>query len=192
MGRLRARWATDQSGQGLVEVALIIPVFLLVLVAIFDVGRVVYTNSTLSQAAREGARLAAAEAGWIGITDAGCVTSASAITSSNPGAHVCPATVADMRSHVVSAVNRMAVSLGPLNAVYVSCNAGSGGDLAPSGAWTETSGGNGCDDDAGTSLAASGELVSVRVELTYQPMTPIISSIIGSVPLSGSATMIVN
>ena len=56
----------DQDGQGLVEIALVLPVFLLILFGILDVGRAVYTNSTLSQAAREGARLAAAEASCAG------------------------------------------------------------------------------------------------------------------------------
>ena len=49
-----------------------------------------------------------------------------------------------------------------------------------------------CDDGAGNSIAATGDLVSVRVELTYQPITPIIGSLLGSVSLSGSASMEVN
>jgi hypothetical protein len=181
-----------EEGQGLVEIALVLPVFLLVLVGIFDVGRLVYTNASLSQAAREGARLAAAEAGWIGLSSSGCVASESAITGANPGAHICPSNIAAFKSHVTSAVNRMAVSLGPISAIHVSCNAGDGVDPEPAGAWTETSGGNGCDDGAGNPLGATGELVSVRVEHTYQPITPIIGSFIGSIPLSGSATMVIN
>lgn len=45
-------------GQALVEFALVIPIFLLVLVAIFDLGRAVFAYSTLTNAAREGARIA--------------------------------------------------------------------------------------------------------------------------------------
>ena len=45
-------------GQALVEFALLIPVFLLVLVSIFDLGRAVFSYNTLTNAAREGARLA--------------------------------------------------------------------------------------------------------------------------------------
>lgn len=44
-------------GQTLVEVALILPIFLLVLVGIFDFGRAVYANDTISNAAREAVRL---------------------------------------------------------------------------------------------------------------------------------------
>jgi hypothetical protein len=35
-------------------------------------------------------------------------------------------------------------------------------------------------------------LVSVRVVYQYNPLTPIAGSIIGSVQLSGSATMVIN
>jgi Flp pilus assembly protein TadG len=45
-------------GQGLVEFALVIPLFLLVLIAIFDLGRAVFAYNTLTNAAREGARIA--------------------------------------------------------------------------------------------------------------------------------------
>jgi Flp pilus assembly protein TadG len=45
-------------GQGLVEFALIFPVFMLILFAIFDVGRLVFAYTSITNAAREGARLA--------------------------------------------------------------------------------------------------------------------------------------
>ena len=82
--------------------------------------------------------------------------------------------------------------MGAISAVHISCNVGDVADPAPTGAWTEASGGNGCHDAAGHVVGVAGELVSVRVEYTYQPITPIISSIFGSVPLSGSATMVIN
>ena len=48
----------ERRGQALVEFALVIPIFLLLLVAIFDLGRAVFAYNTLTNAAREGARLA--------------------------------------------------------------------------------------------------------------------------------------
>jgi Flp pilus assembly protein TadG len=45
-------------GQNLVEFALILPVFLLLLVGIFDFGRAIYAYNTVNNAAREGGRLA--------------------------------------------------------------------------------------------------------------------------------------
>lgn len=181
-----------QRGQGLVEFAFVLPLFVLVLFGIFDIGRLVYINSALSQAAREGARLAATEASWIGRTGSGCVADKSAIGATNPGAHVCPADVAAFKANVIDGVNGMAVTVGPLSGVHISCNAGTVADPAPAGDWTEGSGGNGCQDGAGTTLAAAGELVSVRALHTYQPMTPIIGSIVGPIDLSGAATMVIN
>jgi hypothetical protein len=193
--RLRIGWSRPgQEGQGLVEFAMVLPVFVLAVFGLFDVGRLVYVNSTLSQAAREGARVAATETGWIGLSGNGCVADESAIGAGNPGAHVCPANVAAFDAHIVSAVNHMAVSLGPLNAVHISCNAGDEADPAPSGAWSDApgGGGNGCRDGAGNPIGAVGDLVSVRVDYTYQPMTPIITSILGAIGLSGSASMVVH
>jgi hypothetical protein len=172
-----------QRGQGLVEFALVLPVLALTLFGLLDVGRLVYTNSALSQAAREGARLAATEAGRVG---SACGT--------GTFAPVCPATVAALLTHVTTAVNRMTIGLGPVTDVHISCNSGEGGDVAPSGDWTDApgGGGNGCLDSAGEPAGAVGYLVSVRVEYTYAPITPVISSILGTVPLSGSATMVIH
>ncbi len=45
-------------GQAMVEFALVIPVFILLMVGLFDFGRVIWVNDTLSTAAREAARFA--------------------------------------------------------------------------------------------------------------------------------------
>jgi Flp pilus assembly protein TadG len=49
---------TEGRGQALAEFALVVPVFLLIIIGIFDFGRAVFANSTMTNAAREGARLA--------------------------------------------------------------------------------------------------------------------------------------
>ncbi len=50
--------ARRDRGQALMEFALVIPLFLLLMVALFDLGRAVFAYNTLTNAAREGARLA--------------------------------------------------------------------------------------------------------------------------------------
>ena len=45
-------------GQGLVEFALVFPIAMLVLIAIFDVGRLVFAYNDITNAARSGARTA--------------------------------------------------------------------------------------------------------------------------------------
>jgi Flp pilus assembly protein TadG len=54
----RRRCSGSEHGQALVEMAFILPVFLLVFVSLFDLGRAVFVYNTLTNAAREGARLA--------------------------------------------------------------------------------------------------------------------------------------
>ena len=46
------------KGQGLVEFALVFPIIVLLLMALFDMGRAVFIYNGLTNAAREGARLA--------------------------------------------------------------------------------------------------------------------------------------
>jgi hypothetical protein len=58
MIRLRRRLAHKSRGQTLVEFALILPVFILILVGIFDAGRAVFAYQTVNNAAREGGRQA--------------------------------------------------------------------------------------------------------------------------------------
>lgn len=45
-------------GQGLVEFALVLPIFLILLMGVFDLGRAVFAYNSVTNAAREGARLA--------------------------------------------------------------------------------------------------------------------------------------
>jgi len=180
----------SRHGQALVEFALVFPVFMLLLFGVIEVGRFVYTDNALSQAAREGARLAAVEARWIGDSGLSCVASPGDITAANPGAHVCPADLDAFETDVDGAVNRMAVGLGTVPTVYISCNAGNRvdpPDPAPSGEWDETTvqyqscGRNGA-------RTGSGDLVSVRIVYQYNPIIPIIPSL----SRTASATMAIN
>lgn len=54
---------TSASGQSLAEFALVIPIFLLVFLAVLDLGRVVWANNALANAAREAARFAIVHGG---------------------------------------------------------------------------------------------------------------------------------
>ena len=59
MSTLRARRrGPSRRGQALVEFALVFPIAVLLLLAVFDVGRAVFAYNGLTNAAREGARLA--------------------------------------------------------------------------------------------------------------------------------------
>ena len=56
--RPRLRRPGRSTGQGLVEFALVLPIFILLLVSLFDLGRAVFAYNTLTNAAREGTRIA--------------------------------------------------------------------------------------------------------------------------------------
>jgi Flp pilus assembly protein TadG len=51
-------WSDDEGGQSLIEFALMLPIVLLIVTGIFDVGRAVWQENTLAYAAREGTRYA--------------------------------------------------------------------------------------------------------------------------------------
>jgi Flp pilus assembly protein TadG len=55
---LRRRDSDRSRGQALVEFGLILPIFVLVLVGLFDLGRAVYVYNTINNAAREAVRVA--------------------------------------------------------------------------------------------------------------------------------------
>ena len=54
-----AKFFKKRQGQGIVEFALIVPVFLLLVFGILEVGRVLYAQLLVTEAAREGARAVA-------------------------------------------------------------------------------------------------------------------------------------
>ena len=71
---LRRFLRQSEGGQSLIEFALILPLFLLIVTGLFDVGRAVFQENTLAYAAREGTRYAivhgsgAADPAWPGNT----------------------------------------------------------------------------------------------------------------------------
>jgi hypothetical protein len=162
------------AGQALAEFALVLPIFLVAVFGLIDVGRLVYQHSVLSQAAREGARLAAVEAYWLGSSDASC---------GQFGGPICPSNFTALRNDVTAAVNRMTVPYGSIASGNVQIQCDADGTSPPTGNWTNAS----C-----TSRIPQQSIVSVRVEMTFSPITPIVSGLLGTVTTSGSATMVLN
>jgi Flp pilus assembly protein TadG len=172
MSRLMRRRQPRSRGQSLVEFALVIPIFLLLLFGLIDGGRLVYQHSVLSQAAREGARLASVEASWIGSTDVGCGAT---------GGPVCPSNAGAMKTDIVAAANRMITPFATVVAADVNmrCDASGG---TPTGNWT----GSTCSSNS------TGNVASVRVTGTFRPITPVISQLVGNVSMSASTSMVIN
>ena len=162
------------GGQALVEFALIIPVFFVILFGLLDLGAFVYSDSVMSQAAREGARVGSTQAAWIGVTsttEPGCANNAP----------VCPANPAAMVTNITNAIWNASAGLRAPTTVYVRCDPAG---AAPAAGWTTV---NNC-----TSNNTAGNLVSVRILYTFNPLTPVGRTALGTPSLSGSATMVIN
>jgi Flp pilus assembly protein TadG len=157
-------------GQGLVEFALVLPIFILILFGLIDLGRYVYLNSTLSQAAREGARVASVEAFWMGKTDPSCGSAAGP---------VCPTNLTALGTDVLAGANRMITPFAAIASSDLAFTCGSTPSAAvPNGQACATPG--------------IGYYVSVRVASTFRPLTPIISSIFPTIDTRASAAMVIN
>jgi Flp pilus assembly protein TadG len=144
-----------------------IPIFMLLLLGLIEGGRLVVANNTVSQAAREAARLATVQAAFVGATGPAC------------SAPVCPATSSALRTNVVAAANRMTAFIGPVTSanLFLTCTAlGS----APTGVWTS---GNDC-----ASTNTSGNVVSVRIVVPIEALTPLFEPF-SPESVSGAATM---
>jgi len=63
----KAKLLRSESGEALVEMALVLPILLVLSLGMLDFGRAFHTKSLLDQAAREGARVAVVTAPDVGI-----------------------------------------------------------------------------------------------------------------------------
>jgi Flp pilus assembly protein TadG len=109
---------SGERGQGLAELALVSPLFFVMVFAVIDLGRVVWANDIAASAAREGARYASVHAGNI-----------------DPGAL---ATKTDIRDHTTQYVIAGGLNIGVtvcFSAVHIATNqAGCTGDTDETGA----------------------------------------------------------
>lgn len=107
-----------ERGQGLVEFALVIPLFLLIVFSMFDLGRVIWANDALANAAREGARFASVTGG---------------LTYGGGSALVTPSTKTDIRNKTQS-YNFAGVAGVTITVCYSTISASCSGDTDAPGA----------------------------------------------------------
>lgn len=172
------------SGQALVEIAILLPAFLLILVGMLEFGFVFQHNLTLEYASREGARTGAA------LADGG---------STN-----CPSPATDSDPYIIAAVERVLESPGsPIKGnissvsqiqIYAATAAGTPISAAKTNTWTYTGIGTGPSIDGGLTrldFSRSGaqnwltcsrnntsippDSIGVSVKYTYTLITPLSS-----------------
>ena len=175
------RRRSSPRGQSLVEFAMVIPVFLMLLVAVFDLGHVVWANDALGTAAREAARFAVIHGG----TNSSNCPQGPLPTSYGgniDSAAMCGFTPSTLVPYVVSRDGIKAEAQRWLNGV--------GGSTTVSVCYGQVTTCSG-DVDAAGATNARGSKVTVTVRSTIQLAAPSLFGL-GGFNLSGTATMLVN
>jgi len=175
MSRHRSR------GQALVEFALILPIFVMLLVGMFDLGHVVWANDSLATAAREAARFAVVHGGSDRST---CPQGPLPSTyGGNVGtAQQCGFTPSSRSPYVDSRAGIQAAATRWLNGV--------GGTTTVSICYGQVTTCTG-NVDASGATNIDGTKVTVTVTSTVGLAAPSILGL-GPISLSGTATMLVN
>lgn len=147
-------------GQALAEFAMVIPIFLLLLFAIVDVARYVYTQNALSNMAREAARVSAVE------SRPACAQAAR---------DACANSIARTRITGVGLKAGSATTGSPAAVgVFVECRAQSNLALVS------------------ISACKSNDILKVRLNSDFTLVTPLVSSFLSTLALSGEAQVTVN
>ena len=163
-----------QRGQGLVEFALVLPIFTAVLLGMIEVGRVVWANNAVANAAREGARYATVHGG----------------TKSNP----CPVGPTDPKERPPADIPAASADCpfpspdkrGVQNAAMAFVVAGGTGTVVTVCYGTDCSG----DTDIANAFNTRGTPVTVTVTSQVQMFVSFLG--IGPFTVSGTSTMLVN
>ena len=152
------------EGQALVEFALVIPLFLLLLFGIVDFGRYVYTANGLNQAAREAARV-----GSVSLRPE-CIGTRDACIKQIARSRV-PGIIGTIS--FPSATSGEAVTAGRYGCFRL-----------PAGGVTAR--------NVGVDSCRAGDMLRVRLENEFALVTPFISQFLGDLTIGGEALVTVN
>ena len=159
MSILRRRYTNRGArGQALTEFALVMPIIMLVLVGMFDIGRAVYSYNTIANAAREGARVAAVNQLDPPDANSSCAESMPIEDQSNPR----------WSTRACTAASAVSLGLTPAD-VTVSYSSPPGTTLSCS------------------PTLHVGCIASVSVSYTWTAITPIISNLMGPLTFSANS-----
>jgi hypothetical protein len=151
-------------GQALAEFALIVPIFVILLFGIIDLGRFAYTQNVLNQVSREAARV-------------GSVTDRPQCTAATRDACI--------RELVA------ARSIGVIGQVTFDED-GLGGTMNDNGCYAVHPLTGAITKRASINDCRSGDLLKVKVQNSFRLLTPLIGQWVGNLNLTGEATVTVN
>ncbi len=206
-GRLRRRTASRDAarGQGLVEFAMIVPVFMLLLLALLEFGFVFDHTMTISYATREGARSGAAFANGNDTTmicttsvdvDKNVIAAVERVLEA-PGSQVAPAQVSEIRIYSATSAGVQSGSL--FNRWTYSAGSGPVVDGAALDFIQVQNNWNACTRDNTWNGSNAPDSIGVSIAYQYQFVTPL-SAILGffgppggtSLPISDRTVMALN
>ncbi len=163
MARISLRGRRRSRGQALLEFALVLPIFLLIVFGIIDIGRYVYLTNAFNEGAREGARYGSVEQ-W----QYGCP--ASVVTQTR---FACTAAVA---------LGRVAGAPAYVSTPTVTCYS-KGGDSSTAVASAACR--------AGYMLQVTVSTPTSPANQQFHFLTPVIGQLLGSPTISGQASVVV-
>lgn len=159
-------------GQGLAEFALVLPVFILLVLGVVDVGRVIWATTSLNSAAREGARFA--------IVHGGTASDPCPVGPKGPDSNPDPSDTclypSPSKQYIYDAAASAALA-GGSNIVVTACYSPDPDHL--------------CTGNADTGDNRRGALVTVTVTSEVHLVTPAFLGMT-SFTVSGTSTMVVN
>jgi Flp pilus assembly protein TadG len=147
------------AGQGLMEFALVLPLIVFMVTGAVDLGRAVFAYNTLANAARHGARVAAVNQ----------LAPATSVTSCNEDMPIEDVTVPHWSARACTAASSLMLGVTPAD-VTVSYSD------PPDDALLDCS-----------TVLHPNCIVDVSVSATWRPITPVISSLVGSIQMTASS-----
>ncbi len=180
------------------EFALVAPILFALVFGIFDFGRCMSANVTVTNSAREGARYAATHTtSWSTPTTPGypaasqarfgfqCPTGSGPTAPESDGA---PGTAWRQLQAANLDLTKVTITVSYYSKAHDPATATSADDVESCG--TGASYGVASESSSTGYSPAAGDWVKVEVKYTYAPVTPLISSLIGSITLDQTATMV--
>lgn len=189
---------STERGQGLVEFAMVVPLFMILLLGLLEFGFVFDHTMTLNYATREGARSGAAFA-------AGNTTTMPCATST------------DVDKHVIAAVQRVLeapgspIALSTINDIQIyKANSSGGVSSGQTNVWDYNAGGgpivdgvaldfsqtsqgwNACTRDNSWSGGVAPDSLGVSISYQYQYVTPLAAAMQFFGPVGGSGTLTIS
>ena len=171
-------------GQGLVEFALVLPVFLVILIGMVDLGRAIWANNAVANAAREAARFASVHGG-------SCEDLLGSVCS---GSNYCPVGPKGPKTAVPSTSTSCPFPSPSKQSIYnVATNylIGGGTTSTVTACYYSTTACSGNTDQTTTGTNIRGNAVTVTVSTTVPVIIP---SFLGAntITVSATSTMLIN